>query len=651
MIRLSDASKLALTKVKTRKIRLVVTTVIAGLLLSGLSAASFVMRGAFSSVQSFSKEGLGERYIVQAVTQGALDSQSNPELNKRAVAIHQELVARKKAEAKRLGIEYDAATDPPPVEEILGSIPKQTFLNPEHPAARQALKENLAIHPLPGRADLEKLAAPYQANGYYQKKSLILGQSNPILKVMKDGKEPLEQDNTQQQFGPPIGTDSFTQSWSLISQDMLKPFTLPDSSYAVGEDGSLPVLAPYSAVEQLLGLKPLSSNAKPPERLERIKAVRAGAPNLKFQVCQRNSASLELVNSAVRVQQEIEQNKNNKEYQRPSLQYGLPKDPCGAVPIIRDVRTPEEKTLADKQEQFDSLFGTEAPAQSIVSFRVIGVLPEPPAFGASVVTGLVSSLVGSSLGYQSYWFTPIELEESTPALKQNFSGDINMMNPYENSPFVEFPSADLAKQFIDKENCNPDFGNISISTGSVGAPGDDPFAECAKQGKVFQLIPYGSNSLALESVKNGFGKFFRVAALVVAIIAAIIMIGTVGRIIADSRRETAVFRAIGAKKFDIAQIYVLYTIILSVLICLFAVVVGYGLSQFIEGRYASEFTLQALVAYNAQDLTKTFKLFAFHGPDMIYLLGLTLFAGLISALFPLLRNLRRNPIRDMRDEN
>jgi hypothetical protein len=36
---------------------------------------------------------------------------------------------------------------------------------------------------------------------------------------------------------------------------------------------------------------------------------------------------------------------------------------------------------------------------------------------------------------------------------------------------------------------------------------------------------------------------------------------------------------------------------------------------------------------------------------MLYLVGFTILAGLASAILPLLANVRRNPIRDMRDEN
>lgn len=156
--------------------------------------------------------------------------------------------------------------------------------------------------------------------------------------------------------------------------------------------------------------------------------------------------------------------------------------------------------------------------------------------------------------------------------------------------------------------------------------------------------------MALDSAKRGFGRLFRYVALGVALIAAVIMMGTVGRMVADSRRETAVFRAIGAKRLDIAQIYVLYTILLSVLICAFALIIGILLAGFVHSRYASEATVEALVAYNAQDLDKTFRLYSFFWPDVLQLVGLALAGGVISSILPLVRNLRRNPIRDMRDD-
>jgi ABC-type antimicrobial peptide transport system permease subunit len=120
--------------------------------------------------------------------------------------------------------------------------------------------------------------------------------------------------------------------------------------------------------------------------------------------------------------------------------------------------------------------------------------------------------------------------------------------------------------------------------------------------------------------------------------------------IADSRRETAVFRAIGAKRIDIAQVYVLYTILLALLICIFAISVGMVVAAVFQQKFSPAATVQALVAYNAQDLSRQFSLFYVYLPDMLRLVGLVFAASIISSFLPLLRNLRRNPIRDMRDD-
>src|SRR5690348_10759808 len=97
MIRIHDATMLALTKLRTRKVRLIITILISGLLFSGLAGASYVIRGMIASASSFNKEGLGNRYIVQANTQPSVNFFTNPDVINRAIDLQKDLVARKKA--------------------------------------------------------------------------------------------------------------------------------------------------------------------------------------------------------------------------------------------------------------------------------------------------------------------------------------------------------------------------------------------------------------------------------------------------------------------------------------------------------------------------------------------------------------------------
>lgn len=641
MIRLQDATMLALTKLRTRKIRLTVTIVISGLLFSALAGASFVARGAMGSIQSFSKEGLGERYIVQGYPQSDYSYFNNQEVIDRAVAIHKDTVARKKAEAKRLGITYNADTEQSPLQEFDTPGGKQKFLNSEHPAAKQAIAEYQATHPSPDRKLFAQTAEKYKAIGIFESKLLPYSQDGGQLQVLKDGKENFEAvDSGAVKYGPPTGTDSFITSWSSMTPELLEPFILSGQDLKTGTDGSIPIIVPRSAAQQLLGLKDLPSSASAADRLERTKEIRQKAPDIRFSVCYRNAASVNLIRQAVSTQQEIDRNKGKKDYQRPSLIYGLPKDPCGSAQVTRDVRTKEEKNLAAKQQQFEELFGAEPAAQSTMTFRIVGIVPDM-SYGAAFSVGeIIRSLLTSSLG--EGWFTPIDQLDTNPLMKTLF----NRSSSYSTGNFyAEFNTASDARHFIDKENCTPDYSLMK-----PGGDEGDALKNCRDKGQSFSVNPYGSNSLALETAKKTFGKIFWYAALVISVIAGIIMMGTVGRMIADSRRETAVFRAIGAKKLDIAQIYVIYVICLSLLISLFALLIGLILALIAHDHWSADATVQAITAYNSQDLDKTFSLYAFYLPDILLLVGLALAAGLLSAVLPLFRNLRRNPIRDMRDD-
>jgi hypothetical protein len=653
MIRLSDTLLLATTKLRARKVRLIVTVVISSLLFGVLALSSFVVRGVIKSTNSFAEEGFGKRYILNASPISSYDAFNTPEVLDQAISLQKDEVARKKAEAKRLGIDYDANSEQPVYYEIDTPSGKQKSLDISHPLALKAANEYFAAHPPAGIPELKKLAQPYGAEHFYESRYANFGgpSNSGELKVLKDGKESFTVQEGTEQFNPfASGLDSFSSSWSLMSSDLLQTFTLEGTTTDIGTDGSIPIVAPYSAIEQLLKLTPLPASASPAARLERLREVRAKAADIRFSVCYRNQASSELITQAITTKREIEQNKNNRDYKKPSLIYELPTEACAPAKVARDVRTAEEKSLANKWDTFRRTFGEEAPTQTVMQFRVIGVAADPPAFNTAFVDGLISAILSTYLG--ANWFVPLELKESDPLLAKFFP-DYQFAGQ-GNSYFVELPTAGQAKQLLKEGSCNPDTftGVPTISEGSaqivdIGKEVND----CVENGRPFFLHPFGSNSLALDDLQKGFSKVFRIAALIITAIAAIIMMGTVGRIIADSRRETAVFRAIGAKRIDIAQVYITYALAIASLVGITALVSGFVLSQIAEAKWGARFTVQALVAYNAQDLTRQFHLFAWSARDTAYIVIAAISAGLVSTAFPLLRNLRRNPIRDMRDEN
>ncbi len=649
MIWPTDGFRLAVTKVKTRRIRLGITLFISSLLFAALAGVLFTVEGVVGSVDDFSKEGLGSRYIVAASPQVAgFDVMSDPTIIARAKVLEKEYFAKRKAEAKRIGIEYDSQTEQPAVTQFDGPNGKEEFLNSTSPAAKQALDEYYLANPMPGIPELQKQAESYGSLAAYSSIMLPYNESPTYLKALKDGKEDFSTD-AQQPFSGSNYTsiENMSNNWQSFSDELLLPFVLPGQSLAIADDGAVPVLAPYNALEELMGLEALPKSAGARAKLDRLQEVRRKSAGDTFQMCYRNATSLSRLNTAISQQDELTRNKSNKDYVKPELIYKLPSEPCGDVGVERDVRSAETKKLDAKQEEFRRVFGEPLPQTRTVVFKIVGIVPDGSDTSASTVQQILQSLLSSSVG--NAWFTPAKAVEADPLLKSLFV--VNPAQGYGAQYYIELDSANNGRRFIDEQSCNPDFSIImSQPSGSVVDVGSDPFAQCASEGKYFSLMPFGSNSLALEEFKRGFNKFFKIFVIIVMAIASLIMMGIVARIIADSRRETAVFRAIGAKRLDIAQIYLTYVVIICTFIGVLATLGGILVGRYLQSRFGTDMQVAASIAFNAQDVNRAFSFSRITTGDLFTVWGVIFAVGGISSILPLLSNLRRNPINDMRDD-
>jgi hypothetical protein len=628
MIRLGDATILALTKLKTRKVRTVVTIVTASLLFSTLTFAIFVAGGVLDSAKRFTSGNLAERYIANVTFSGNEGGSNEQSVRDRANELYPQIIADKKAAAKQLGIEYDPKTEPKPVEENEGGV----YLNSESLAARRALNEYRAKQPTP-REKLETIADKYHPKAYFS-----FGQStiNGQMKLMKEGKEDFAEKANTMGFNP---TQDITNGWSYLASSVLHPFFVEQKYLDAQENkNDLPVVAPYSKVEAALGLKPLAKNAPPKDRLDRISEVRARAATVTFTTCYRNSASQSQIDQAQQAAREIEQNKNNKDYQKPALIYGLPlANDCAPATVLSDKRTTEEKRNAEKQLEFNRRFGDIVdPIQQKVTARVVGISPDgfdPTSF--SSVDVLIAMIAGSSL--QGTWAVPQEMYDSLPnkGVYEKFYPTSDVTAPQmtaayipASSQLVEFSTAEDARGFMTKEGCT-----------GMDCSATKPFVSY-----------FGSNSVLVQDLTANITTALSYVALAVAIIASLILMGMVGRVISDSRRETAVFRAIGAKRNDIRVIYVTYTIFLSLLIAVATLAIGCGFALWLDGQTSAEATIRAQLTFVGVDPSVEFHLFGIWWQALLAIIGLVVLAGLVSMLLPISRNLARSPIKDMRDD-
>ncbi len=636
MIRLSDATILAYTKLRVHKIRTSITVIISSILFSLLVASLIVTQGAFSSIQNFSQEGFGNRYLISAYYNSTanINLWQDQSIIARAKEIYKETIAAKKIAASKLGITYFETSEQQPTNSYSGKV-EDTYLNMGAPSAIKAIAEYKSTLPKYDMDYLKKIAASYHPIGFYETSEYTTTDGG--LSLMKNGNESFSLTKTDYSYDDVSIESTMSRGFAFykIDSGMTDPFLLKNNNTRSVNPNSIPVLIPYATAEKLLDLKPLT-NASSKAKLDRIKEIQAKAPTISFSACYRNSISQQQINLALSTAADIEKNKNNQNYQKPDLIYGLPAtNSCAAATILSDTRSSLQKTFANKQNQFDKQFGGIVdPDQQKIDFHIIGLTPDVSYTApSSTATGILQMLVGSSAS--SGMEVPSDLYAKLPDAKRIDS----ILAPQSSTTDlfslfgVEFASADDANKFIAEKGCS-----------------DQNYDNCAKNNRPFQTFASGSNSIALSSIKSTFANVFKFAALIIVATAAIIMSGTLGRMIADSRRETAVFRAIGFKRIDIINIYITYVVILSIFIAMLSFIIGIAVAYFVDQTFWQEFTVQSLLSFGASDMTRQFHFFRLDTPELLWVVVAILSSGLISTILPLARNIRRNPINDMRDE-
>ena len=401
----SRCSALAATKFKNEANQADHHCIVAGILFVVLAAASLVANGVFNSIESFSEEGLGKRFILQTsvvdpdMYGGFTTIETDPAKVAQIKAAFEAKKKEKVAAAKRLAITYDPAqeispitTDPSTGQEgfdRFGELAIKLFGDQSVDLEASALLKSA----------LDDVKVNYQGAGVYQ--SIPLGQVfspdgmqfTQTLRVLKDGKESIPPAGGQQQFygAPDSGLSGVESGLTAFSDAMLTDFLLPEQGFAI-DDGTIPIVIPYKASEEILGLTPLKSGTDTNARLDRIKEVRQKIVGKTFQVCMRNQTSIDRqVNNAVQQQNDFVLNKDKKTYVKPELMYDVNDQPCQDVVVSRDARSAATKKYDLNYVQFEKEFGKVDPTQRIVTFKVVGLAPNQPEYAGFSVTDVIKS--------------------------------------------------------------------------------------------------------------------------------------------------------------------------------------------------------------------------------------------------------------------
>lgn len=654
MIRPFYAIKLARTKLRSKRGVLIASIIVASLLFAALIAMVVVFTGAEKSAYEFIRKAGNDRYLVKTtpnIPYEKVDFLATPSLEDiRAIkAFEKQHYQELRDKYKSLGLMYDTSLEVPALEPaayLPETLPEEqrvkiNWTSPVIEAMRRQKFDSYAKTATNKLSDLEVIGSKYGASGYY-----LVGKSSslepiPNLRLIQDGKENFG--DSEQKAGDMSTYGYYTNaihngSYTFTDQKLLSRYLLTtDTSNLKG----IPVVVSAQEVASLFGKKlGIGDEPKNPrDKRAWLSDIQTKLNGQTYQACYRNSAEQALLEKIQRDYADMKNNQNAEGYKKPSLIYEYPAEACGDILVKEDTRTALEKQADNKAEDVQKKLGTYVvPSHRLLTFQVVGV---KYAQTFTDYTKSVDEYVKSLLVSQDDSFTldiPLQMYDSLPdALKvadiqQEYSARITQYaatNDDFAARVLEFSNVDDARAFLNNETC-PSSEN-----------------SCDKK---FKASPYGSNYLILDEIGKTFNRIATIAFPAVLGLAAIIIWFTISRIMAENRKETAVYRAMGAKRRDVTSIYITYTLLVALQIALTSLVLGVAAAFAVDYFYGPTLTDTAVAAFGILDDAPRFSLFGLYSPLLLVIVGSIFVISIIASIQPLMRNAWRPPIRDMREE-
>lgn len=658
MIRLRYSFKLAFTKLHSKRGMLAASIIVSGLLFAVLIAGIIIFSGAEKSAIAFVQKTNNNKYLVKVdpVIPNSVLSYDDPipisEIH-RIKALEKEYYSNLSAKYKSLGLTYNKTTEVSafvPVSYMSASLPEEQRVRINFSSPVVAWDQTLKIQEYIKIAknkltDLKIIGNKYNASGYYTEASTGL-MVIPNLMLIQNGKENFGDMEMKAGDASNYGYSTnaiHNGSYSFDDDLLLQRYLLPASGR--DENKGIPVVvSAQEAValfgkEKSIGKEPTDAKAK----AAWLKEIQSKMNGYTYQVCYRNSTELAKITKAQRDYTDIINNKDNADYQKPSLIYSLPTTACGEVIVQSDTRTADEKK-ADAQliENQKKLREYEEPAHAMLTFQIVGIFNAQHYLGnTSDVQSYLKSLLnvnnsnwGAIISKQLYEKLPSNIKfDSLLSTSSSSNSYVNLYNDLVEADItthlLEFSTIDEARSFMNQETCPSEQNDCK---------------------KLFTSSAYGSNYLILDEIGKIFQKIMSCALPIVLGLAAIIIWFTMVRVMADNRKETAVYRAMGAKRRDIVAIYLIYNGIIATFIAVFASAIGVIAAYIVNIFYGPTLTDVALSSFGIINDSLKFNLFDISSP-IFGLVVLSIFViSFIAIIQPLIRNVMRSPIDDIRNE-
>ncbi|HSX17348.1 MAG TPA: FtsX-like permease family protein [Patescibacteria group bacterium] len=599
-MKIIDAYILARTKRKTRRIRMALVTIVSSLLFAVLFFGALSFAGVQKSSARFQDYGYNGRHLTQASMSGNPFSADFNTLQKQITdQMDADLLARK------IKVTDEMRARPEYVIELgrrIGAV---------------ALADSTATQKQ-FEASVQKKFSPKATYHLSYINALQLMQPGTA-----DDPDPLLTQQLQQvetgvgKNGPMFNPNEALPTFLSVEPDMLKPMLIAGQTLAWKPGQPYPVEVPYSYLQQLSkkSFNKLSSE----DKIKGYQALIKQYTGQTLQYCYRNSTAQTQLASVLTYNYDAKKDNDPKT---------KPLDVAACTGFDQKLLKTAGLLPGPDPDAPKPLFPQPAaPAPDTHFFRVkiVGFVP-------TTDQGPGDDIFGSLFSSVDNWPVPMPIIMPQAVVNQEpFLSSTDNLYGFGNQPtlFFDFNTRAEQKHFIDSTSCK---GN-----------------DCTKNNE-WTLTTFGSIKTAFEGV---FAKGIKVGkwiTLGVATLAATLVLLTISKLISDNRREIAVFRALGARQRDIAQIYFTYGFMLAVTALIVSITFAVIAALVFSSRFADRFNNLLVQAVGSYQNPGHSTLLGLHPLWMLAIALVLLLATMIGVAIPVLLSRRRNLVSIMREE-
>lgn len=597
-MRITDAYILARTKRKTRRLRTALVIIVSSLLFAVLFGIAFLAQGMINAGSQVGEVGFNGRNLtsVLPMVSGKFDYVEQYKDAERGM--DEELRARGVQVTKKLKSNHEYQTE---LNKRISQdgAESQERANKAFETRVKTLGDPTAVYhfvPLP----VSQVAA-------YQEDPKTDPQAEQFERETAGG---------PQGFFGPNGFGEQIEFYS-VEKGMVDKQLARGQSFDWQPGQPYPVIISYAYLEKLSGRN--LTNLPPAERNKGYKELINKYAGQELTYCYRNSTAQDQLRAVLQYNKSAEKDD-------PASTRSVDVPICG----ISDQGTLKRLGIISEADPtgVEPLFPPPkipAPEANKIKFKIVGFIPSNQAYGGGdfitqMLTGISALPTGPYPGV-----VPLEVVEADPLLRSvaQIDGSYNFPTLY-----LDFETKAEQTAFLEHA-CSGD--------------------ECMVEGALM-MSPFGNITTALNDVIKVVSKVLVIAAFVIMAIAGLMIMITISKVIADSVKEIAVFRSLGARRRDIAQIYYTYGLMLAGNALVVSVVLAAALAYWLTTLYDDKIAQGLIQATGAFDSEIHVVLLGVRPSWMLEIIGALVLAACLGIAVPVLASVRRKLITILREE-